>query len=284
MSIFQATFTLPKNLILEKGIQPLPGKIITIKNLAIPRNIDKLHHFLGLTGYYWKFIPLLADITKPLNKLLQKDTQCWWSTQYQASFDHLKSALCRKPILQYPNTNKPYTMLTDASSYAFYSLITEEVDDLNDLRPIAYTSGSFSDMHQWWSATEKEAFTVYQSILKLYLYLRGTECILHYNHTPLEPVLLCSMIIPKFNNWSMELSDYNLNSIHIKDSNNILEDSSSILMTLDIYKEPLSNPKTSDTMTCIVEMVAVTYKLMVLINFVPKKRRTTIAEINYTVI
>ena len=62
------------HLISEKGIQSLPDKILTITNLTDPKNIDGLHHFLGLASYYRKFVPLFADITKPLNKLLWKDT------------------------------------------------------------------------------------------------------------------------------------------------------------------------------------------------------------------
>ena len=72
MPVFQATFTLYKTFNLR--IQPLLDKIMTITNLPEPKNIDELHHVLGLTGYDIRFIPLFADITKPLNKPLRKDT------------------------------------------------------------------------------------------------------------------------------------------------------------------------------------------------------------------
>ena len=57
-------------------------------------------------------------------------------------------------------------------------------------------SGSFYDTQQRWSSTEKEAFAVYQSVLKFDLYLRGAECILHYHHKLLEPFLSKDMKIP----------------------------------------------------------------------------------------
>ena len=57
-------------------------------------------------------------------------------------------------------------MFTDASNYAYSVILTQAVDGPDDLRPIAYTSGSVSDMQQKWSATEREAFAVYQSVLK----------------------------------------------------------------------------------------------------------------------
>ena len=72
-------------------------------NLSEPKNVDELHHFLRLTGYYRKFILLFVDIIKPLYKLLRKVTWFQWSTQCQSAFEHLKNALCKKPILQYPD-------------------------------------------------------------------------------------------------------------------------------------------------------------------------------------
>ena len=58
------------HLISEQGIQPLPDKILTSMNLATPKNVDELHHFIGVTSWYRKFIPVFADITKPLKILL----------------------------------------------------------------------------------------------------------------------------------------------------------------------------------------------------------------------
>ena len=68
-----------------------------------------------------------------------------------------------KPILQYPNIQKPYTQFTDTSHYVYSGVLTKTVNGPDNFRPIVYTSGSFSDMQQRWSATEKEAFAVYQS-------------------------------------------------------------------------------------------------------------------------
>ena len=134
------------HLISEQGIQPVWDKISPITNLTAPKNVDEFLHFLGLSGYYRKFILLFTDITKPPNKLLWKDTKCHWSTKCQAAFNHLKNALCEKPILHYPNINKPHTLFTDASSFAISGISTQAVDGPDDLRSIASTSGSFSDM------------------------------------------------------------------------------------------------------------------------------------------
>ena len=103
MPHFQATFTLFRNLVSEQGIQPLPDKIVAITNLAKHKNVAEVHLFLGLTSYIEDSYHYL------LNKLLRKDTEFQWSIQCQLAFNHLKNALCKKPILQYPNVKKPYT-------------------------------------------------------------------------------------------------------------------------------------------------------------------------------
>ena len=123
--------------------------------------------------------------------------------------------------------------------------------------PIAYTSGSFSDMQQRWSATEKEAIEVYQLVLKFNFYLRGAQCILHCDHKPMESVLSCGMKIPKLDHWLVELTDYDLTFVYIRGTGNILADTR--LKTLDIYIEPLENPKTAasnNTEECITQVVA----------------------------
>ena len=72
-------------------------------------------------------------------------------------------------------------------------------------------------MQEQWSATKKEAYALYQSILKFDLYLRGANSVLCCDHKPLESFLSKGIKIPKLNRWSMELADYSIKFIHIKD-------------------------------------------------------------------
>ena len=99
-------------------------------------------------------------------------------------------------------------------------------------------------MQQRWSANEKEAFSVYQSVLLFDLCLRGAECILCCHHKPFEPFLSKGINIPKFHRWSMEFTDYKLSTLRGK--NNVLVDAFSRLNMLDINKEPMANPEIPD--------------------------------------
>ena len=102
---------------------------------------------------------------------------------------------------------KTYTLFTDASHYAYSGVLTQAVESPEDLRPVVFKSGSFSETQQRWSATEKEAYAVYQAVLKFKLYLSGAKCVSHCDHKPLEPFLSKCIKIPKLNMCSLELGD-----------------------------------------------------------------------------
>ena len=134
-------------------------------------------------------------------------------------------------------------MFTSASHYTYSSILTQAVDSPEDLRLVAFTLGSLSEMKQRWSASKKEAYAVYQSILKFDLYLRGANCVVCCDHKPLELFLSKDSKISKLNRWPMELADYNIKFIYIKGKHNILADAISRLKSLKINNELLENPK-----------------------------------------
>ena len=81
------------------GLEPLPEKLDTIKNLGPAKNMDEACQILGLLGYYRSFAPAFVDITTPITNLLKKNTPLVWSKQCQDALDYLKEIFCNKPIL-----------------------------------------------------------------------------------------------------------------------------------------------------------------------------------------
>ena len=109
-----------------EGIQPLLEKVNSITNMPAPENQTKVKQFLGLVGYYCKFVPHFSDISRPLAKLMRKETPFAWTKQCHLAFNMLKDKLCEAPILCYPGSNKPYTLFTDASKHGWASVLTQE--------------------------------------------------------------------------------------------------------------------------------------------------------------
>ena len=86
------------HLISPEGIQPLPEKLESIRNMLAPKNPKEVKQFLGLAGYYHKFVPRFSDLSRPLTQLTQKDVMFEWTKECQAIFEMLKEALCKQSL------------------------------------------------------------------------------------------------------------------------------------------------------------------------------------------
>ena len=210
-------------------MEPLPEKLEVIKNLAPTRNVDEACEILGLLGYYRSFTPAFADITTPITNMLKKNTPFVWSKECQDALDYLKEIFCNKPILQFPDPNKDYTLYTDASNNAYSGVLCQAQSNDKDIRPVTYFSGTFTAQNKSWCATEKEAYAVLKNIQRFDYYLQGTKCTLRCDHKPLEPFLSRGMKIAKLDRWALLLQEYHITSIHISGKDNILADAISQL-------------------------------------------------------
>ena len=107
--------------------------------IKLPKNLTELQSFLGLNGYYRRFIPAFANIAHYLFKLLKKDVSYEWSDGCNQSFKNLKAALMTTPVLRYPDFSKPFILFTDASLSALGAVLSQNNEEgIN--QPIAYFS------------------------------------------------------------------------------------------------------------------------------------------------
>ena len=113
------------HLISDEGIQPLPEKLESIAKMPVPKNAKQVKQFLGLVGYYRKFVPRFADISRILTKLTRKDKEFKWTPECDKCFHMLKDYLQEAPILRYPDPAASYTLYTDASKYAYAGVLTQ---------------------------------------------------------------------------------------------------------------------------------------------------------------
>ena len=102
------------HIISERGVEPDPEKIKAVKNFPRPKGVRNVREFLGLTGYYRRYIKDYAKIAKPLYELQKKDQEFNWDEPQETAFECLKECLCKDPILLFPDFDKPFTLTTDA--------------------------------------------------------------------------------------------------------------------------------------------------------------------------
>ena len=219
------------HLISDEGIQPLPEKLESIRKMSVPTNPKEVKQFLGLVGYYRKFIPRFADISRILTQLTRKDAEFKWTQQHQECFHMLKDYLETAPILRYPDPTANYILYTDASNYAYAGVLTQHIDGTD--HPVAYVSGLFRGSQCRWAAMTKEAYAIYMSVKKLTFYLDSAKITVRSDHLPLKRFLEKSTLNSKVNNWAVELEDQNIAFEYIPGVKNVLADTLSRLIQVD---------------------------------------------------
>ena len=194
-----------------------------------------------MLGHYRSFVPAFANITLPITSLLKNNTPFVWSEKCQCTLEYFKEVFCNKPILQFPDLNKPYILYTDASNNTYSGVLCQPISNDQDIRLVAYFSGTFTAQNRSWCATEKEAYAVLKSVQCFDYYLRGVKCNLHCDHKPMEPFLTRGMKIVKLDRWVMLLQEYDITFVHIRGKDNILADAISRLCTINTYEEAIEN-------------------------------------------
>ena len=94
-----------------------------------PTNAKVVREFLGLVGYYRKFINRFADAARTLTELTRKDSKFIWTKECQSGFEYLRTCLMESPILKYPDPQKRYIVFTDASDQATATVLTQKYTD-----------------------------------------------------------------------------------------------------------------------------------------------------------
>ena len=149
------------HLISADGIQPIPEKIESIAKMPTPKNPKEVKQFLGLVGYYRKFVPRFADISRVLTHLTKKDVEFKWTPECENCFLILKEFLQQAPILRYPDPQASYMLYTDASKYAYAGVLTQHNEGID--HPITYVSRLFRGSQLNWATLTKEVYAIYLS-------------------------------------------------------------------------------------------------------------------------
>ena len=199
--------------------------------MPAPKNPKEVKQFLGLVGYYRKFVPRFADISRVLTHLMKKDVEFKWTPECENCFQILKEFLQQAPILKYQDPQAGYTLYTDASKYAYAGILTQHSNGMD--HPITYVSRLFRGSQLNWATLTKEAYAIYMSVKKLSFYIDTAKITVKSNHLPLKKFLEKNTLNSKVNNWAVELESQNITFEYIPGIRNTLADTLSRLIEMD---------------------------------------------------
>ena len=216
------------------GIKPDPSKLVSIKQLVPPRNVKEIQSFLGLTGFYRKFISNYSDIAIPLTNLLKDDVTWKWTQLEQKSFELLRDSLTKDNILVLPNFAQQFIVFTDASDMSLGGVLTQLYD--NFYKPVAFTSKKFSAAEINYSTYEKELLSVIHALKHWRQYLMVSHFLIYTDNFSLTFIGSQKNLNQRLRRWLNLLSDYQFTLIHIKGEKNVVADGLSRLSFTEIRK------------------------------------------------
>lgn len=155
--MFRSELVFLGHVVSSSGIKTDPDKIAAVRSYPVPMNIKQLRSYLGLVGFYRKFIKDFGVTAAPLYALLNKTSRFCWSSACQLSFEKLKAALMSAPILGFPNENDMFILCTDASLTVIGAVLSQ-VQETEKV--IAYASKTLQKGQRNYSATKREHFAV----------------------------------------------------------------------------------------------------------------------------
>jgi hypothetical protein len=164
------------------GVAMDADKVAAVESWPKPHSARALRGFLGLAGYYRKFIQEFGIITAPLTRLLHRDAFVWDDDAAMA-FRTLKTALTTGPVLQMPDFDKPFTVDTDASGSGFGAVLHQGTG------PLAFFSRPFAARHLKLTAYERELIGVVQAVRHWRPYLWGLHFVIRTDHFSLKYLL-----------------------------------------------------------------------------------------------
>ena len=196
------------------SVKPQEEKVQTIQTWPRPRTKKQVKSFLGLVGYYQRFIPAFATLASPLHELTRRalPDRVEWTEEVDEAFLSLRRALCTEPLLITPDFNLPFVVHTDASEVGLGAVLSQVRS--GEEHPVTYISRKLLTSEKAYSTVEKEALAIKWTLEKLRYYLLGRTFTLVTDHAPLKWMATAKDTNARVTRWFLALQDYHFQVVH----------------------------------------------------------------------
>ena len=196
-------------------VQPERSKVQGVESFPTPTTKKQVRCFLGMTGYYRKFIQDYASIATPLTDLTKNaaPNQVVWTERCERSFQKLKNLLCSEPVLRSPDFTKEFILQTDASDVGVGAVLSQ-LDEEGADHPVAYYSRKLLAREQKYATIEKECLAIKLATQAFRVYLLGRPFIIQTDHRALEWLDRLRENNAKLSRWSIALQPFKFKVRH----------------------------------------------------------------------
>ena len=197
------------HVISSAGVRVDPKKTATVEQWPVPARMEDVRRFLGLTGYFRKFLEGYATQVAPLSDLLKRDTQWAWTPACAKAFAWVKHALLHAPVLALPDFQQPFEVVCDASGVGIGAVL------LQNGRPVAFESRKLNPAERNYTTGEQELLAVVHALEIWRCYLEGPTAVrVVTDHQPLTFLPSKSHLSRRQARWAEKLSRFHIEWHH----------------------------------------------------------------------
>lgn len=206
----------------KDGLRVLPNKAKAVKDWPTPKDGQEVYSFLGLVGYYRRFINKFSDLANPLFTLIKPEQPFAWSSEHNNAFEKLKDAITNAPVMAIADMKRPFIVHTDASGFAIASVLSQPSDDGLQPNVVAYRSRKLKNAEKNYPTHDKELLAIVDAFREWRHYLSGHEpgVTVHCDNMPTIYLRTKDRLTSRQAKWSDYLSEFNFELKHIKGSEN----------------------------------------------------------------
>ncbi len=175
---FQPSLPFLGHIISSEGVTVDPSKIAVVQQWPQPTSTKHVQKFLGLSNYFREYVQGYSKLAGPLTDIASEHKEFKWDADQHEAFAGVKYALTHAPCLAYPDFNKPFQIVTDASGYGIGAVL------MQDKRPISFFSQKLKPSETRYSTSDKELLAVYKALVHFRCYVQGRDFTLITDHKP----------------------------------------------------------------------------------------------------
>ena len=209
-----------------QGIEVDSSKIDAIQSWPMPTTVTQIRSFLGLAGFYRRFVRDFSSIAAPLHELTKKGVPFSWGAAQDEAFTILKDKLTHAPLLQLPDFNKMFELECDASGIGLGGVLLQEG------KPVAYFSEKLSGASLNYSTYDKELFALVRTLQTWQHYLWPREFIIHSDHEALKHIRSQTNLNRRHAKWVEFIESFPYIIKHKNGKDNIIADALSRRYTM----------------------------------------------------